>query len=228
MKRFFYFLAVCLPMLVLSSCDLEDENDNGGGSYNGHEYVDLGLSVKWATCNVGASSPEEYGNYFAWGEITPKSIYYWSTYKYCNGSSTTMTKYCTSSSYGTVDDWTTLNLSDDAAHAHWGGNWRMPTEAEQNELINNCTWTWTTDYRGIGVSGYIVKSKTNSNSIFLPATGYCADTNLEEAGSFGTYWSSSLYLNGSDRAYYLGFDSGDVARHYGSRYYGRSVRAVCQ
>ena len=67
MKRFFYFLAVCLPMLVLSSCDLEDENDNGGGSYNGHEYVDLGLSVKWATCNVGASSPEEYGNYFAWG-----------------------------------------------------------------------------------------------------------------------------------------------------------------
>ncbi|MDY4512770.1 MAG: hypothetical protein SPE10_04900, partial [Paludibacteraceae bacterium] len=111
---------------------------------NGHEYVDLGLSVKWATCNVGASKPEEYGNYYAWGETTTKSTYNWSTYKWCNGSKTTLTKYNTSSSYGTVDNKTVLELADDAARANWGGAWRMPTDAEWTELRENCTWTWIT------------------------------------------------------------------------------------
>jgi hypothetical protein len=133
-----------------------------------HEYVDLGLSVKWATCNVGATKPEEYGDYFAWGETTPKDAYDWSTYKWCNGGPSTQTKYCTNSSYGTVDNKTTLDLSDDAACANWGGSWRMPTRAEQDELRNNCTWTWTTQN---GVNGYKVTG-TNGNSIFLPAAGY--------------------------------------------------------
>ena len=102
--------------------------------HNGHDYVDLGLSIKWATCNVGASSPEEYGDYFAWGETEPKSIYDWSTYKYCNGSETTLTKYNYSNIYGTVDNKTTLEMSDDAARANWGGGWRMPTEANRGIL----------------------------------------------------------------------------------------------
>ena len=102
-------------------------------NYNGHEYVDLGLpsGLKWATCNVGASSPEVYGGYYAWGETEEKSSYSWSTYKWCNGSYDTMTKYCTSSSYGTVDNKTTLDPQDDVAHVKWGGRWRMPTLEEQ-------------------------------------------------------------------------------------------------
>ena len=198
-------------------------------TYNGHEYVDLGLpsGIKWATCNVGATSPEEYGDYFAWGETAPKTTYKWSTYKYSNGSSTTMTKYCESSSYGTVDNKTTLELEDDAANANWGGNWRMPTEAEQDELRNtdNCTWEWITQN---GVNGYKVTSKVNGNSIFLPAAGYRCDDDLSYADSNGYFWSSSLNAGNSSGAYVLSFDSSDVGWYGSGRYYGRSVRAVCE
>ena len=127
---------------AIDNIKLEEESAN---SHKGHEYVDLGLSVKWATCNVGATTPEGYGDYFAWGETQPKTTYNWSTYKYCNGSYYTLTKYCVDYSYGTVDNKTTLELTDDAARVNWGGKWRMPTKAEYNELKNssNCTWTWT-------------------------------------------------------------------------------------
>ena len=193
---------------------------------NGYAWVDLGLpsGTKWATCNVGANSPEEYGDYFAWGEIEPKNNYYWSTYKWYNGSYDTMTKYCTSSSYGTVDNKTTLNLSDDAANANWGGSWRMPTNAEQGELINAnyTTWTWTTQK---GVKGYKVTSKTNGNSIFLPAAGYRYNSDLYDAGSYGRYWSSSLDADSSNYAYDLYFNSGRVGSSSG-RSYGLSVRPV--
>ena len=193
---------------------------------NGHAYVDLGLSVKWATCNVGATTPEGYGNYYAWGETTPKTTYDWSTYKYCNGAWNTMTKYCKSSNYGTVDNKTTLELTDDAAHVNWGGSWRMPTLAEQNELMdtNNCTWTWTTQN---GVNGYKVTSKKNGNSIFLPAAGYRLGSNLYSAGSYGGYWSSSLLTSDSYRAYDLCFNSSYVNWGYDNREYGHSVRPVC-
>ena len=196
---------------------------------NGHEYVDLGLpsGIKWATCNVGANSPEEYGDYFAWGETEPKDYYSWSTYKYCNGSYDTMTKYCVDSDYGTVDNKTTLELSDDAARVNWGGSWRMPTRAEQDELENtsNCTWIWTTQN---GVKGYKVTSVKNGNSIFLPAAGYRYYSNLYYAGYYGYYWSSSLYTSSSNNAYYLYFDLSSVDRNDYSRYNGRSVRAVCE
>ncbi|MBQ9362110.1 MAG: hypothetical protein IJT97_01685 [Bacteroidaceae bacterium] len=191
---------------------------------NDHEYVDLGLSVKWATMNIGASSPEDYGDYFAWGETKPKDTYNWSTYTLCKGSSTTMTEYCTSSSYGTVDNKTVLDLEDDAARANWGGTWRMPTKAEQDELRTNCTWTWTTQN---GKNGYKVTSKTNGNSIFLPAAGSRYGSSLYDAGSYGGYWSSSLLTSTSSSAYYLGFNSSDVDWYYSTRYDGRSVRAVC-
>jgi hypothetical protein len=193
--------------------------------YNGHEYVDLGLSVKWATCNVGASSPEDYGDYFAWGETQPKSAYDWSTYKYCNGSLSSLTKYCTDSYYGTVDNKTQLELSDDAARANWGGSWRMPTDAELTELRNNCTWTWTTQN---GVYGYKVTSKKSgytNKSIFLPAAGYRSDSSLNNAGSSGSYWSSLLDSGRPYLAWHVGFNSG-VYRDYYYRHYGFSVRPV--
>ncbi len=196
------------------------------GVENGHNWVDLGLSVKWATCNVGATTPEGYGNYYAWGETKPKSTYNWSTYKYCNGTTYSMTKYCTDSEYGIVDNKTTLELSDDAAHVNWGGSWRMPTKAEQDELgdTNNCTWTWTTQN---GVNGYKVTSKKNGNSIFLPAAGYRSNSNLSRAGSFGYYWSSSLSTSNSDGAYYLDFLSSGVDWDY-YRCSGLPVRPVCE
>ena len=193
------------------------------GTENGHEWVDLGLSVKWATCNVGATKPEEYGNYFAWGETETKTTYNWSTYKWCNGSAETQTKYCTNSDYGTVDNKTVLDLEDDAARANWGGAWRMPTDAEWTELRENCTWTWTIKN---GVNGYEVKSEANGNSIFLPAAGYRVDDVLGSAGSYGNYWSSSLSTGYPDYACGVYFGSVFVDRYGSSRFYGRSVRPV--
>ena len=196
----------------------------GNPDSGGHEYVDLGLSVKWATCNVGASSPEDYGDYFAWGETEPKSRYDWSTYKWCNGSSNNMTKYNTSSNYGIVDNKTVLELEDDAAHVNWGGSWRMPTKEELDELLDNCTWTWTSQG---GHNGYKVVSKSNGNSIFLPAAGYRYDTSLDVAGSYGYYWSSSLDTSGPFDAWYLSFLSGGHYMYRNGRRGGRSVRPVC-
>ena len=193
-------------------------------SSGGHEYVDLGLSVKWATCNVGAKKPEDYGDYFAWGETKPKTTYNCSTYKWCRGSYDKLTKYNNKSSYGTVDNKTQLELSDDAARANWGGSWRMPTKAEQDELCNNCTWTWTTQK---GVKGYKVTSKKNGKSIFLPAAGCRYDSSLTDAGSYGDYWSSSLDTDYPSGAYYLGFDSSYVGWSGSGRCYGHSVRPVC-
>ena len=187
--------------------------------------VDLGLpsGLKWASCNVGATAPEEYGGYYAWGETEEKSGYNWSTYKYCNGSSNSLTKYCTSSSYGTVDNKTTLEPADDVATVKWGGTWRMSTRAEQDELRNNCTWTWTTLN---GVNGYRVTGP-NGNSIFLPAAGYRRGTGAHYQGSYGRYWSSSLYSNYSSDAYYLYFNSGSYVRINFYRYFGHTVRPVC-
>ena len=213
--------------LFLTSCGGDDdyETDNNKKE-EGHEYVDLGLSVKWATCNVGASSPEDYGDYFAWGETTGynsgKTNFGWSTYKYGSGSSI-LTKYCTDSSEGNVDSKTTLELSDDAAHANWGGNWRMPTIAEFAELQTKCTWTWTTQN---GVKGRKVTG-TNGNSIFLPAAGYHDNAYFHGAGTYGLYWMTSLYNSSSIYAYYLSFDSSFFCRGGGDRIFGVSVRPVC-
>ncbi len=198
----------------------------------GLEYkaVDLGLpsGTLWADRNVGADAPEAYGDYFAWGEVTPKTEYNWSTYKWCNGSSSSMTKYCTNSSYGTVDGKTVLDLEDDAAYVNMGAEWRMPTRSEQDELLNNCTWTWTTQN---GVKGYKVTGN-NGNSIFLPAAGYRYNSSLYSDGSLddysrGDYRSSSLNEGSSSSVYYLAFDSDGYGwNKYGYRYFGYSVRAV--
>ena len=203
--------------------------DNSNNQINNHEYVDLGLpsGLKWATCNVGATTPEEYGDYFAWGEVEPQEYYGWVTYKYCAGSSSTLTKYCNNSSYG-KDGFTDYNIvldpEDDAATMNWGGSWRMPTKAEQDELCNNCTWTWTTQN---GVNGYKVTGP-NGNSIFLPGAGYVYEGALRYVGSHGHYWSSSLYSDGPFGAYYVYFNSDSVDWYLNGRCCGLAVRPVCQ
>ena len=196
-------------------------------SVNGHYYVDLGLpsGTLWAYTNVGTSSPEEYGDYFAWGETTTKSTYNWSTYKWCNGSSSTLTKYNTSSSYGTVDNKTELELSDDAAYVNWGSNWRMPSQEQFNELIYSgyTTSTWTTLN---GYYGQMITSKLNGNSVFLPAAGCRYDGSLYAAGSCGYYWSRTLYTGSPGYAWGLYFGSDYVNTRNYYRCDGLSVRPV--
>ena len=209
------------------------EEYSQSGSVDGHAYVDLGLpsGVKWATCNVGATTPEDYGGYYAWGETEEKSDYNWSTYKWCKGSDTTVTKYCTDSSYGTVDNKTVLDPEDDVAHVKWGGSWRMPTKAELDELLDNCIWTWTDingNVNGTRVYGHKVTSKTNGNSIFLPAAGSRHNTSLDKCGSYGFYWTSSLCEDYSRNALSLGFSISSCSELSGYRSSAHNVRPVCE
>ena len=177
---------------------------------NGHEYVDLGLpsGLKWATCNVGASSPEDYGDYFAWGETRSKS-------SYTESNSVTYGK-----NIGDISG----DAQYDAARKNWGGSWRMPTKAELQELKNNCSWKWTTQN---GVKGYKVTGP-NGNSIFLPAAGYRYGSSLNYAGSGGYYWSSTPRESYSTDAWYLYFNGSECYMGSNGRYYGRSVRPVIE
>lgn len=193
------------------------------------DLVDLGLSVKWASFNLGASAPEEYGNYYAWGETGIKSNYVWNTYKWCkDGSNTQLTKYCTNKQGGTVDNKTILDLEDDAARAQLGGTWRMPTDEEWTELRSNCTWTWTTIN---GVYGRKVTSNKKGYKdkwIFLPAAGSRNGTALSGAGSDGRYWSASLSTSYQTCAFTVEFSSSAVNRYDDVRYSGLSVRPVSE
>ena len=194
-----------------------------------YEYVDLGLpsGLKWAKCNVGAETETDYGYYFQWGDIVDKSnaVCDWSTYKYCNGSDTIMTKYCTDSSYGTVDNKTTLEPEDDAATQIMGDDWRMPTTDEFQELSNNTTNEWVTNYDGSGVNGYKFTS-SNGNSIFIPASGYRLGSSFRGQGRGGDIWSSSLNTVLPGGALELGFSSGTIYMGDSARYYGLVVRGV--
>ena len=197
--------------------------EDGG---NDHEYVDLGLpsGTLWATCNVGANAPEEYGDYFAWGETQPKDYYDWNTYQYCMGSQNTLTKYCYESSYGYngfTDNLTTLLPEDDAAAANWGENWRIPTNEEWQELYNNTTVTWTNQN---GVNGRLFTA-SNGSSIFLPAAGYRSESS-HNGDSIGYYYSNSLYTSYPYRAWIFYFISDYYNKGYGYRDVGRSVRPV--
>ncbi|MCQ2183448.1 MAG: hypothetical protein MJY89_08645 [Bacteroidales bacterium] len=182
--------------------------------YNGHAYVDLGLpsGIMWATMNVGATTPEGYGDYFAWGETETKTTYNASTYTY-------------------KDNPATLPLDHDAARVKWGGNWRMPTKEEIEELVNNCDWNWTENYNGTGIKGIIATSNAegNTNSIFLPAAGYFEVSSIENDGFCGYYWSSLLGEDSPSGAYGFGFYLDDVSLgEFDTRYYGMPVRPVCQ
>lgn len=216
-------LCVALGMGIVSCGDENEEtlDKNVAGTEVVHEYVDLGLSVKWATCNVGASSPEEYGDYYAWGETEPDAFYDWSTYQW--GSSSSVIKYCTSSKFGPVDNKQALEPSDDVAQVKWGSNWRTPTRDEQDELRDKCTWTWTTLN---GTNGYKVTSKKNGNSIFLPAAGYRFGSSLGCAGTHGYYWSNTICTTHPDIAYSIRVYKSYVDWDYNNRYIGYSVRPV--
>ena len=197
-------------------------------------YVDLGLPSGrlWATCNVGAESPEDYGDYYAWGETGTKYyLYEWSNYQYSYHTATwgnpMLTKYCTIASYGAngfVDNLTALQSGDDVATTEWGTPWHIPTKEDWIELINNTTHVWTTRN---GVNGYLFTA-SNGNHLFLPASGVCNGSNHPNTGSVGQYWSKSLRTDHPSSAWYFDFDL-DNCNNMGtsqSRYIGLSVRPV--
>lgn len=209
------------------------------------DMVDLGLSVKWATCNIGATKPEEYGGYYQWAgleDVTSTSIYlYWNNFPYHDPDSEPQrgyTKYIPSDIYwywsgiGSPDNKTVLDLNDDVAHVTLGSSWRMPTKNEFEELKNNCTGTWTKDYNGTGVAGLIVTSNVSGYTdkcIFLPAAGWRTDDYLT-AMDYGYYWTSSLAIDGPQSASGACFNfagwNKDKNWNVSSRYKGHSVRPV--
>ena len=216
---------------------------------NGHAYVDLGLRVGgnkilFATMNIGASAPQEYGDYFAWGEtskrytsISGSSVvdgsFEWANCPYHAGSAgnTGWSKYIPTGkeSYGVVDNKLTLEAGDDVASVLWGGNWRMPDKSDLEYLISsNVTYSWTNDYNDTGVPGFIItgKGSFSSASLFLPAAGYCKDTDLFVAGDYGSCWSRSVLSGSPDEAWILCFEAGGQDMGSNSRYNGRSVRPV--
>ena len=197
--------------------------DGSGG--DDHAYVDLGLpsGILWATCNVGANVPEDYGDYFAWGEAQVKWEYNMSTYQHCYAEWSMLTKYCNSLSFGfSIDDLTVLLLEDDAASANWGGDWRIPTKEEWGELCQNTTHTWTTQN---GTPGYLFAA-SNGNSLFLPAAGYYEESWWSGFDYFGNYWSSSLYTTNPNYAWLFSFSRLECNMTHESRFYGHSVRPV--
>ena len=235
MKTKLILLAAMAAMLSVGFASCSKDDDNSGSSNNGNsgngggdntEWVDLGLpsGLLWAKCNVGASSPEDYGNYYAWGETTTKSDYSWETYAYGN-SSTTLTKYCSKTDNGFngfTDALTTLQSSDDAVTAVFGNGARIPTKDEWDELLNNCTEEWVSQN---GVNGCKFTA-SNGNTLFLPAAGYCDGSELRGVSRYGDYWSSSLYTDEPNCAWDFYIGSYGTIMGNDSRYYGLSVRAV--
>ena len=243
MKKILLLLAVALPLVFVSCKDDKDEPDVP----DNHEYVDLGLpsGTLWATCNVGADSPEEYGDYFAWGETEPKDIYDWPYYKWAHWVIDTISdhyikiveetwfKYYfrnwTGNGHVEGDGKTVLDPEDDAAYVNWGSKWRMPTLEQFQELLDKCDWQWT---KRNGVNGQLVTGP-NGKSIFLPAAG--GRTNrLYNDGICGYYWSRTLCspdilrIEAADQnhAYILFVDDWRSEVWYDVRYDGQAVRAV--
>lgn len=188
------------------------------------EVIDMGFTsgVKWASFNVGASNPEESGDYYAWGETEPKKAYTWNTYKWCEGTENSITKYNTSEENGIVDNITVLEPADDVAQLKLGGKWRMPTYSDFKELLNNCTKTLTTLN---GVSGYLFESKLNGNSIFLPRCGNCVN-DYHWVGYSGEFWTSTLLSDSPTKSYRMIITDNQQIIEAVPRYVGRNVRAV--
>ena len=226
LKNYLNILSILIisSLLTFTSCTGDGEDDglinNGVGSLV-HEYVDLGLSVKWATCNVGATKPEEYGNYFAWGETSQKEYYAWQSYF--------------ENPYDENNEWigsaTTTDVAGtdkDAATVILGEKWRMPTYEEVKELMEKCSWTWS-DYNG--VKGYTVESNVagyEGSFIFLPAAGNYDKTSIKQEGSYGGYWSSTPLDSESKAAAYIFYFYGETihSTQSSNRYTGRTIRPV--
>jgi len=181
--------------------------------YNGHDYVEIN-GLKWATMNVGATAVTDTGLYFQWGDVSGytaaqvgsgsgQKYFGWADYKYCDGTSSNMTKY------NSTDGKTVLEPSDDAAHANWGGLWRMPTKDEFVSLGNAVNTAWTADYKGSGVSGLVLTDKSDSTKVlFFPAAGHCVNGSVTNVDKGGYYWSSLLDTSYMQYAYYIINSSG--------------------
>ncbi|MBQ0062756.1 MAG: hypothetical protein KBS94_01855 [Prevotella sp.] len=228
MKKASNFIVFIALFAAFSSCTKSEsfEDDPNAIDESDSTAIDLGLSVKWARCNVGATSPEECGVFYAWGEIEGKRYYYWDTYIWGNRDKFELSKYCPKSNYGTVDGLTILKPEDDVAHVKWGGKWRMPTLEELQEMIHNCNSEWTTLN---GVKGRKFTSRKNGNSIFLPARGsrYRDSFDIHYVGAYGAYWTSSLNtMYDPFEAYSLYFYSDRVYDDSSGREFGYLVRPV--
>lgn len=221
-----------LAMLILSGCRSEGNNNDENatrhvrktnnvqltGSVNGHDWVDLGLpsGLKWATCNVGASLPEEFGDYYSWGEVEPKEEYT------SINSMTYKVSFRKLKKSGIIDDNGILTKEHDVASVNWGEEWRMPTIEEIGELIDECKWNFASFN---DVNGYLVTGPNNKN-IFLPAAGFMQNSTEVNIGDFGDYWSSSVEEDLSGIAHSLGYSSKSHGRRRYARYAGRSIRPV--
>ena len=247
MRKIIMILFAGVLCLGFTSCSGDDDNGGdkkavGNGIYiiNGHRFVDLGLpsGLLWAETNIGAATAADDGNYYAWGETSPKSVYHWENYKYSEYENYGYDDYpSTMTKYNSTDGKTTLDKEDDAAYVNWGAPCRMPTKAQFGELLNsnNCTWQWTskTTSNGSSINGYVVVSVRNGNSIFLPASGYCYNEDPESYGTLGEYLSSTLndptgsysYIR---YAYKLGSGSSHTKMFSDQRCYGQPVRPVVE
>jgi hypothetical protein len=217
MRRFYFIFGLCASLFSFVSCDKQDLKDD-------YQAVDLGLSVKWATHNIGAEKPEEAGVYFSWGETRMEVTrpFLWDTYKW--GKKDSLTKYCTEAEKGVVDNRLVLDENDDAAYVCWGGNWRMPSTEEFEELIERCDWEWVelNNQLGYEVIG------PNGNSIFLPAAGAVDANIILEFNKIGDYWTNELFKDDSNTAARFYFYNGKKTLEYGgNRYMGMTIRPVC-
>lgn len=246
------YISLALCLIALASCGKPngEENDPSGNNpsqepaytdgstvIDGRNAIDLGTDLLWAEVNIGAENPQDYGSYFAWGEIATKDKYNWGGYKWGDGfePETTqdyemlkMSKYCMFKAYGTKDDKSVLDPEDDAATQNWKNGWRMPTKEEIDALMKNCTWEWT---RVEGLYGYEVSSKKTKKSIFLPANGMIAKDGSHNMGFICNYWTASLFKqNEQYNAYsYMYNEDGDPDKKYVShtfRYLGMGIRPV--
>ena len=198
-----------------------------------YEYVDLGLpsGLKWAKCNVGATSETDYGDYFQWGSTEPNTAdeCNWADAPFNNGSDSYNKEYFTTHKSEWLDSKDNLKPEFDAARAIMGGDWRIPTEAEFDELLSGTTNEWIEDFNGTGVHGRKFTSKTDTSKyIFIPAAGYCNSGSVVNVGHNGYVWSSSLNTSYPGYAWYLNFNLGYCSMSNGSRYRGRSVRGVME
>lgn len=237
MKKTFYFMLVALISCTtfkkkcpvcgrpILKCEYKGEHPIND-TLNGHEWANLGLlsGTKWATMNVGANSPADYGYYYAWGETCTKNNYTWENLKYWTSGdglhNIRFSKYIRDSEHGKVDNKKELEICDDVANASWGPGWRVPSEAQQNELLKKCKWVWTSID---GHDGYKVIGP-NGNSIFIPAAGYCEDNKLYDVGSYGYYWSRSLEMDYSAYNFFINSDDIDIFSE--DRRRGCTVRPV--
>ena len=219
-----HILFLLLPVLVIAcGKDLPNTVTPPEGAVN------LGLSVFWASCNLGSDDPTGYGDFYAWGEVESKKDYTWETYRFWTSGDSepnlVVTKYNSIESHGAVDSKVALDPEDDAAHVRLGGKWRIPTPAEFQELIDSCEWTWTSKR---GVLGYKIESKVNGNSIFMPSTGYYYHEGLHGEEYGGYYWMSSTHATTSGKAQRLFFTPKKKGVSLYFRCLGHPIRPVSE